>query len=98
MRERIGAAAALVLLVWSVGTARADGLGPRGYQALAGVGISIILGGLLLSVAVILAGFFLVLGPRRRPRGVWRKIGLLALSAFAIAVGGSILTFLIVQP
>jgi hypothetical protein len=94
MRPRIPAVAALVLSVWPVATARADGLGPAGYEALAGIGISLVIGGLALSVAVILGGITLVRRCRNHswPPGAWRRIGFVTLLGVLVIVGGPILT------
>jgi hypothetical protein len=94
MRSSIRAVATLVLSVWPVATARADGLGRAGYEALASIGISLVIGGLALSLAMILGGIMLVRGRWYHPwpAGVWRPIGFLALFGVMVTVGGPILT------
>jgi hypothetical protein len=86
--------AALVLCHWSIGTARGDGLGRTGYETLAGIGLSLVVGGLALSLAIILAGVLLIRGYRSHPSrpGVWGRVGFLALFGILVIVGGPILT------
>jgi hypothetical protein len=94
MGRSIRAVATLVLLVGPASTARGDGLGRAGYEALAAMGISLVIGGLALSLAIILGGLMLVRGRRSQSRsaGAWRGIGSLALVGVLLSVGVPILT------
>jgi hypothetical protein len=96
MRSRVRFISPLVLFLLAVASARADGLGPHGLEIMAGIGLSIVIGGLALSAAVVLAGFFLVRGRPRWPVGVWWKILFLALFGVLVIVSGPFLTVLIV--
>jgi hypothetical protein len=94
MRRSIPVVVTLVLSVCPVATARGDGLGRTGYETLAGIGISLIIGGLALSVAVILGGIALVRRCRNHswPAGAWRRIGFVTLLGVLVIVVGPILT------
>jgi hypothetical protein len=92
MRDLLRTGAASVLFLWSVAAARADGLGPRGYEMIGGVGLSGVIGGLILSATAILAGFYLVRGRERWPAGVWRKIAFLVVFGLVVLFGGPALT------
>jgi len=94
MRKCIHAVAMLVLLFSAVATARADGLGARGFELIAGFGISLVIGGLAIAAAVIVGGFLLIRGRRYHspPVRAWRVIGILALLGVLVMVCGPILT------
>jgi hypothetical protein len=60
MRHWLRAVVPLVLPLWFVASARADGLGPNGLYYMAAAGIAVCIGGLAFSLAVIFGGLWLV--------------------------------------
>jgi hypothetical protein len=88
MRRWILTAAILLLFLGPAADARADALGPGGYAFLGAMMLSLITGGLLLSLAFIWAGFLLVRGRERIPPGSWGGVGWLILAAVVVGVGG----------
>jgi hypothetical protein len=98
MQKRIIAIGALILALWPARVARADGLGATGYQILAGLALAVVVGGIAISLAVILGGIWLVrrLRHKDRPRTRAERImGATAITAAVVAVAIAIGTFTI---